>query len=62
MIRLSNVAARLRDKDVNIIIVAAATGLHTQTLYKVMQGKNVSYETFEKLSDYFEAKDSAKKK
>lgn len=61
MTDLTELAEKLKESD--IIQVAASTGIHYQTLYKIRGGRsNVTYMTYKTLLEYFEAKDNAKEK
>lgn len=45
---------RLRLRTANIQALAAAAGIHPNTLYSINAGRSPSYEVVKKLSDYFE--------
>ena len=53
---LSQEEARERLKDRYLNIVSEKTGIHRQTLYRFLSGKNINATTLEKLSDYLEGK------
>lgn len=54
MLQLDQIKAFL--KDANLRAVAQSIGVHENTLYRLMAGKEPTYSTVKRLSDYIEGK------
>jgi len=52
MLTLDEIKRRL--KDANLSKVAKASGLHYNTIYRLVNGQEPKYDTVKKLSDYLE--------
>lgn len=57
MLTLEQIKERLQDS--NLAKVAQKAGIHYNSLYGLMKGRNPSYDTVKKLSDYLEGLDNA---
>jgi predicted transcriptional regulator len=57
MLTLEQIKQKL--EDANLKRVAEKAGVHYNSLYGLMRGRNPSYDTVKKLSDYLEGLDNA---
>jgi len=53
MLTLEQIKEKMKDRKTTV--VAEAVGLHVNTIYRFLEGRDSRYSTLEKISNYLEA-------